>query len=148
MKLKNYTTEVPAVRSIDNIEKLLVEFGCSNIMKEYGDLKPLPGKVCVSISFIIDIDGNRLPFKLPANVEKVAKWLSKQKPATSDKSIAEQANRIAWKQQHEILHLQLGQIEMNQIEKLEVFLPYLYNVSTNRTYYQQIKEGGFKALLT
>ena len=44
MNLKNYTTEVHATKSIDGIEKLLVEFGASNIMKEYDEIKPLVGK--------------------------------------------------------------------------------------------------------
>lgn len=147
MKLKNYTTEVPATRSIEYIERLLVEFGCSNIMKEYGDLPPMAGKICTSISFMVEIDKMKLPFKLPANVDKVVRWLRKQKPNSALKTITEQANRIAWKQQYEILHLQLGQIEMNQLESLEVFLPYLYDVKNDQTYYQQIKAGGYKALL-
>jgi hypothetical protein len=146
IKLKNYTTEVPASRSIDNIERLLVDFDASNIMKEYEELQQLPGKICTSISFIVEVEGMKLPFRLPANVQKVATWLKKQKPQTTPKTIAEQANRIAWKQQHEILHLQLGQIEMNQLEKLEVFFPYLYDIQNRQTYYQKIKEGGFKQL--
>ncbi len=148
MNLKNYTTEVPAARSIDYIERLLVEFGATNIMKEYEDFPFLVGKRCSSISFMIDMEGSRLPFRLPANAEKIAKWLRKFKPKSSDKWVAEQAERIAWKQQYEILHLQLGQIEMNQLERLEVFFPYLYDVSRNETYYQKIKAGGFKGLLT
>lgn len=146
IKLKNYTTEVPASRSIDNIEKLLVDFDATNIMKEYEEFPPMPGKICTSISFIVEVEGMKLPFRLPANVQKVAAWLKKQKPQTTAKTIAEQANRIAWKQQYEILHLQLGQIEMNQLEKLEVFFPYLYDIQNRQTYYQKIKDGGFKQL--
>lgn len=147
IKLKNYTTEVPAARSIDNLEKLLVDFGAKNIMKEYEYINPLPGQVCVSLSFIIDIEGMKLPFKLPGNVRKIMKWLRKQRPQASDKTITEQSLRIAWKQQHEIIHLQLNQLEMDQLEKLEVFFPYLYDIGQNKTYYEKIKEGGFKALI-
>ncbi len=140
MKLKNYTTEVPATKSIDMIERLLVDFGAFNIMKEYTQGK------CSALSFIIEVDGVRMPFKLPANVPNVAKWLRKQRPQSSDKTIWEQAERIAWKQQFEILHLQLGQIEMTQMERLEVFFPFLYDIAQNQTYYEKIKAGGFKAL--
>lgn len=142
MNLKNYTTEVSASRSIDYIERLLVEFGAYNIMKAY------EGGRCISMSFIIEVDGMRMPFKLPANAKNVANWLRKKKPNATDKNINEQAERIAWKQQHEILHLQLGQIEMTQLERLQVFFPYLHDVSTDQTYYERIKAGGFKALLT
>ena len=147
MNLKNYTTEVQASRSIDGIEKLLVEFGASNIMKEYEELKPLVGKRCMSISFIVDVEGMKMPFKLPANVAKVAKWLKKKKPNSSEKTIAEQAEKIAWKQQHEILHLQLGQIEMDQLDKMEVFMAYLFDIKRQETFYQKVKAKGYKALL-
>lgn len=148
MNLKNYTTEVQATKSIDLIEKLLVDFGASNIMKEYNEIIPLTGKRCSSISFIVEVEGMKLPFKLPANIDKIIKWLKKKKPNSQPKTIAEQSEKIAWKQQYELLHLQLGQIEMNQLEKLEVFFPYLYDVNKQQTFYQQVKANGFKALLT
>jgi hypothetical protein len=147
MNLKNYTTEVPASRSQDYIERLLVEFGASNIMKEYAELMNLPGKRCTTISFIVEIDGYKLPFRLDAKVTNVATWLRNKKPKSTSKTINEQAERIAWKQQYELLHLQLGQIEMTQLEKLEVFFPYLYDIQNNKTYYEKVKEGNFKALL-
>ena len=141
IKLKNYTTEVPAATSIARIEKILIDFGAFNIMKEYQ-----AGKV-KTLSFIIEVDSLRLPFKVPANVDKVAKWLRNQKPNATDKTIIEQAERIAWKQQYEIIFLQLNQIEMNQLEKLEVFFPYLYDVAGNKTYYEKMREQKFKGLL-
>lgn len=147
MNLKNYTTEVPASRSIDNIEKMLVEFGCSNIMKEYTDLPPLPGKICSSIHFMVEMSGQKLAVKLPANVHKVYAWLKKKRPTMTDKSRAEQANRIAWKQQYEILHLQLGQIETDQLEKIQVFLPHVFDIHNQQTFYEKIKTGKFTALL-
>ena len=147
MNLKNYTTEVPASRSQEYIERLLVEFGASNIMKEYGDVPHLAGKRCSALSFIVEMDGFKLPFRIDPKVLNVANWLRRKKPNSSAKTIHEQAERIAWKQQHELLHLQLGQIEMTQLEKLEVFFPYLYDVQNQKTYYEKIKEGKFKALL-
>lgn len=146
IKLKNYTTEVAANRSIELIEKLLVDFGATNIMKEYEELKPLPGRVCVSIAFVIEVDGIRTPIKLPANVKGVALWLRKQKPSSSDKVICEQANRIAWKQQYEILYLQLSQVETQQRELMSVFLPDAYDIENNQTFFQKLKAGGFKQL--
>lgn len=146
INLKNYTTEVSATKSIENIEKILVEFGAFNIMKEYTELPPLIGRFCSSISFIIEVEKAKMPFKLPANVKAVASWLKQKKPSSTEKTIVEQSQRIAWKQQYEILHLQLGQIEMKQLDKLEVLLSYLYDVKTNKTYYQSLKADGFKQL--
>src|SRR5688572_30565455 len=147
MNLKNYTTEVPAVRSISYIEELLVSFGASNIMKEYKDFPHLVGKRCAAISFMITIDGTPLPFKLPAKVDNVQKWLLNKKPNSKEKTCWEQAERIAWKQQHEMLHLQLSQIEIQQVEKLEALFPYLYDIKRNETYYEKIKASGIQNLL-
>jgi hypothetical protein len=143
MNLKNYTTEVPAARSIEGIERLLVSFGARNIMKEYDGF----GEV-ESISFILEMDGMKLPFRLPGRKDKVFKWLKSKKPKSNDKLLKEQAARIAWKQQHEWVHLQLSMIEIEQAEKLELFFPYLYDVSKRETYYEKLKQGNFKALLT
>jgi hypothetical protein len=142
MNLKNYTTEVPASRSIEYIERLLVSFGASNIMKQYEN------GMCIAISFIIEMDGMKLPFRLPGKADKVYQWLRKKKPNSKDQTLKEQAARIAWKQQHEWVHLQLSMIEIEQAEKLELFFPYLYDVQSNETYYEKLKQGNFKALLT
>jgi hypothetical protein len=143
MNIKNYTTVVPANRSIDEIEKLLIDLKCSNIMKQYEH----PSGRCAALSFILDVDGMKLPFKLPANSEKVFKWLAKKKPQANMKNLREQAERIAWKQQYELLHLQLGMVEMNQVERLEALLPMLYDVKADKTYYEKVKAGGYKALI-
>lgn len=142
MNLRNYTTEVPANKSIENIEKLLVSFGASNIMKEYS-----PEGNVTAISFIIPMEGMKLPFRLPAKTDKVFKWLLKNKPRSSEKLLKAQSERIAWKLQHEWVHCQLSLIELDQADKLELFLPYLYDIQKGQTYYDKIKSGGFKALL-
>ena len=61
MKIKNYTTKVPAVRSIDEIEKILVDFGATHIMKTYQD------GLVMGLAFRMENQG----YQLPANVEGV-----------------------------------------------------------------------------
>ena len=141
INLKNYTTEVPAARSIEKIENILVEFGATNIMKEYG-----PGGKCEALSFIVAVEGMKLPFRLPVKVENAYVWLKNKKPQTSDKTLWAQAERMVWKQQYEWVFLQLSMIELDQAEKLELLLPYLYDVQKQETYYQKLKQGGFKML--
>jgi hypothetical protein len=142
MNLKNYSTEVPASRSIENIEKLLVGFGSTNIMKEYG-----PTGSVAAISFIVEMDGMKLPFRLPAKVKECYTWLRKQRPKSSDKILLAQAERVVWKQIHEWVHMQLSMIELNQAEKLEMFFPFLHDIKKGTTYYQGLKESKFKQLL-
>jgi hypothetical protein len=146
INLKNYTTEVPVSRSQEAIEKLLVQFGATNIMKEYA--QDGSGK-CTALQFLIIIDKDlKLPFKLQPKVKACYEWLRKKKPNSATKTLMEQAERICWKQLHELTHLQLCQVELDQLEKLEAFFPFLYDVGKGLTYYQQLKEGKFKGLLT
>ena len=141
INLKNYRTEVPAQRSIENIETLLIAAGATNIMKQY------EGGTCVGISFMIAINNMKLPFQLPAKVSNVYKWLRKRKPQGKPDTLQKQAANIAWKIQHEWIHLQLSLIEVEQAEMMELLLPYLYDPTKNETYFQKLKAGGYKALL-
>lgn len=142
MNLRNYTTEVPASKSINNIEELLVNFGARNIMKEYSPT----GKV-EAISFIMEIDNMKLPFRIPGKVKNGYMWLRKKYPRASDKILLERAERMVWKQQYDWVHMQFSQIELDQMEKMEAFFPFLYDVQKRVTYYDNVKAGGFKALL-
>lgn len=144
MNLKNYTTEIPVERSIESIEKLLVEFGSTNIMKEYG-----PGGKVAAISFIVAMDGMKLPFRLPAKVQECFVWLKKKNPKSKakDQTWMAQAERIVWRQLHDWVHINLSMIELDQAEKLEVFFPYLHDVAKQQTFYQKVKENKFKALI-
>lgn len=141
MNLKNYRTEVPASRSIEAIERLLVGFGSTNIMKEYG-----PGGSIDAISFLVNMDGMILPFRLPARVDKCCSWLRKKKPKAPIKTVMAQAERICWKQIYEWVQLQLSMIELEQAEKLEMFFPFLYDVAKRENYYQKLKAENFKQL--
>lgn len=134
IKLKNYSTTVEAEKSIMEIEQLLTMFGSDAIMKEFtGD-----GKVR-SLSFKFQ----NKPYKLPANVEGVAKVLYSNKKisyrrdgmANRDKN----AYNVAWRILKDWLHSQLSIIASGQAVPEEVLLPYLFDGS--RTLYQAYKEG-------
>lgn len=146
INLKNYTTEVKADRSVALIEALLVDFGATSIAKQYAELPPLVGRFPVGLNFIIEVKGNSQVIQMPVNVGGVAIWLRSKRPQSSDKAITEQALRIAWKQQYEILHLQLGQVEMQQREALAVFLADLFMETEGVTLYEKMKQTGYKLL--
>lgn len=140
--LRNYTTEVPASTSIQRIEDLLVRAGARNINKEYDGF----GNV-TSISFIIEIDELKLPFRLPAKVDAIFSWLRKRYPNGKESNQRIQASRICWKQLYEWVHLQVSMIEIQQLEKMEAFFPYILDIQHQQTVYEKTKAGKFKALL-
>ena len=127
--IKNYTTDVPAARSIAEIEKILADFGAKATIKEYND----DGKV-YSLLFRIEKDS----FKLPANVSGVKELLFKGKAGQhrSDykKAREEKAYRVAWRIIKDWIHAQLSLIASGQANPHEVFFPYMYD--GKKTLYQ------------
>lgn len=144
MKIKNYTTVVPANKSVGMIEELLVHLGAERIHKGYAN-----GKLS-SISFSIKVGENVIPFQLPAKVEFIEKQLmgnDRYPSQTKKDKTRAQAERVAWKLIYEWVHIQASLIEMKQAEFLEVFLPYVYNHNEQRTLFEGIKANNYKALL-
>src|SRR5207342_2950459 len=75
MPLLNYTTEVSAERSVAEIQSKLAKAGAWSILHEYqrgtGEL--------IGLSFQIDTQFGPMAFRLPANIDAVAKILTKQR---------------------------------------------------------------------
>ena len=146
MPLKNYTSSVPAKNSVDFIEKKLVLHGALQILREYTK----DGHLC-GIRFSMLIDSQHILFSLPARVEKCGKILeanlsSRAQPATI-KKIPAQAERTAWKILSDWVEAQMAMIELAQVEVMEVFLPYVYDPVKGQTFFEQVKEKKYKALL-
>lgn len=142
MNLKNYTTEIPARTSQERIETLLVDFGATNIMKEYQD-----GRV-KAIAFRVVIENVPFAFQLPGNVKACYIWLKKKSPKRTDKTLMEQAERLAWKHQWEWLYIQLTGIELAQLEKIQALLPYSVDPANGKTFYEKLKDSKFQNLLS
>ena len=144
MNLKNYTSSVPAVTSMGRIEQALVKAGATDISKKYED------GICVSITFRMMVQLQPLFFQLPAKVDACFNVLYKEvkRPRPDTKAlIRQQAERTAWKIISDWVEIQLSMILLEQADAMQIFLPYVYNPATEQTFYNQLKEGGFKALL-
>lgn len=145
--LKNYTSTVPADKSISKIERLLVDFGAENINKTYNkETKKLD-----SISFLINIPGitNTMAFKVPAKVDRVfdVLWAQYKKPTpTTKQRVLDQSERTAWKIVCDWVEIQVSMIQLEQAEFIEVFLPYVYDPEKNQTFFEKLKETNFKQL--
>jgi hypothetical protein len=136
-KLMNYTTEVPAERSIAAIKKLLVEFGANAMMEEY-----LSDGRIFSIAFKL---GTR-SYKLPVNYDGIKKVLYANKRQSyrvdSDKKRDEHCYRISWRILHDWIHSQLSLVASGQAAADQVLLPYMFD--GKRTLYEAYKQGGLK----
>jgi hypothetical protein len=148
--IKNYTSSVPAATSMARIEEMLVEAGARDIHKSYD-----ANQTCDAMIFVMAVPNIPQPlyFKLPAKVDQCNNALWKQylksvkKPSESMKqTIKAQAARTAWKLMHDWVELQLTLIQLEQIEPMEAFLPYVYNRDTKQTFFEHAKEKSFKQL--
>ena len=144
MPIKNYTSEVPVDRSILKIESLLIQAGAMNIVKTYEN-KEIEG-----ITFNILVNNIPYIFKIPAKVDAVYHKLYKIRKTRMTKgqleSLKKQAQRTAWKNVHDWIQMQLTMIELEQVEVMEVLMPYIYNPDTRKTYFEHMKGNDFKLL--
>ena len=147
--LKNYTSEVPVATTISRIEQTLIRVGVNGITKEYGP----QAEVC-ALTFHITLGESRVAIRLPANRDQALNALWENYKAEhprgrlARKDFAQQAERTAWKLMQDWCEVQLSLIQVKQAEFLEVFLPYVWDGRSRQTFYNQIKSGGYKALLT
>lgn len=144
VKLKNYTSTVPAAKSIAYIEAVLLAHNVTKTQKTAEN-----GRV-TALCFAMNIDGSEVYFKLPARIANCEKVLQSKrsrriKPETA-KKIAEQAERTALKIISDWVEAQMAMIELAQIKPLEVFLPYVLTTGTV-TFYEALEAKGYKGLL-
>jgi hypothetical protein len=149
MPILNYTTTVPATKSVSEIASLLVRKGAQSITHEYFE----DGRV-KSVSFVLQVGDFAVPFLLPANIEGVAGVLCKERPYTyrsrggRDRYYAEQrqqAERISWRILKDWVEAQIALIESGQAEPAQVFLPYAKQAD-GRTMYDLFLESKQKSL--
>lgn len=145
MNIKNYTSSVPADKSILHIERILIEIGATSIAKEYQN-----GKVD-AISFAVKSPTGEgvVPFKLPARKEPIKRLFLQgyRRPSQSQiTSCEQQAERTAWKNVKEWVELQATMIKLEQVEFMEVFMPYVYNLKNGKTFFELMKDSSFKQL--
>lgn len=148
MNLKNYTSSVPVERSIMMIEKLLMDAGATNISKSINQ----ESKEVDGIIFLINVNSKPILFKLPSKTEQCFKIMMKEvssrsafkKEVISNKRA--QAQRTAWKLLFDWVSIQVSMIQIEQVELMEVFLPYAYDMQNDQTFFEKIKESGFKQL--
>lgn len=119
--------------------------GARNIAKEYDGF----GKVD-AISFSLPRGEGVVPFKLPAKREPIKKLFLKdyKRPSKAqEEACTAQSDRTAWKNVKEWVELQATMIKLEQVEFMEVFMPYIYSMERGKTVYELAKANEFQKLL-
>jgi hypothetical protein len=138
--IKNYTTDIPVTQTITEIQTILVQNGAEGIALEYrhGTLK--------DIFFKIRVNNKELPFRLPANAERVYQAIWGEKYEWEHTRYGDgwraQAERIAWRICKTWLEAQITLINLEQAKLEEVFLPYLV-MPSNKTWFEIMEHNQF-----
>ena len=149
MILKNYTTDKSYLRTIPEIEQLLISIGAQKILKDYDT----QGN-CTAISFIISFDGRNIPIKLPARIDRIP--LALRRLYNEDKSLTSnqrtllkkamsdnnRARNIGWRIIQDWLEAQIAVKTLDQINMLEALLPFTV-MREGKTMYELLEENNF-----
>lgn len=142
MPTLNYTTSVPASRTISEMQGLLVKHGAGAVVTHYTDQR------ASGLSFTLTTPHGARSFTLPVDVAAVHRLLTAQANAKKIRAqYAElaHAERVAWRVAKDWLAAQLAIIEAQMATLDQVMLPYLH-VDGQKTLYQAFVENEHRAL--
>ncbi len=134
--IKNYTTQVPANRSIDEIQQSLVSHGASGILFEY---EKDTGRIA-ALKFLLPINDKSVGFALPVNWRLFQAVLKKQNVNRWDDE--DYCYRVAWRNIRDWVLSQMALYETQMVELPQLFLPFAVG-KNNQTLYEQVRNGNF-----
>ena len=142
MPILNYTTKIAADKTIGQIQAMLAKAGASSVLTEYDD-------ECIvsSVSFRLVYNDAMVSFRLPARIDPLFMILRRDSDVPRKLKTREQASRVAWRIIKDWVEAQLAIVEAEQVELVEVFLPFAQNPATGETVFSQLAGDNF-ALLT
>ena len=119
MPLLNYTTQVPADKTVGEIQQCLAKHGANAILSEYDG----EGFI-VALSFKIKINEKDIAFKLPSDWRPILKVME-QDPKTPQRLCnQEQALRVSWRIVKRWIEAQMAILETKMVKMEQIFLPY------------------------
>lgn len=138
MSVLNYTTKIPAARTIGEVQALLAKHGASRIAVDY-----LDGQPCGLTFALVTAHGPRL-FTLPVDIDAMGRLLNTNRPSGGMSLAAfrsrEHAERVAWRVIKDWLAAQLTLVQTEMAAIDQVMLPYLHTDESGRTLYAAYRD--------
>ena len=131
------TTKKEPEQTSAEIEALLMKYGLVRFMKDYKD-----GEV-IGCIFVLELDDKEASIKLPVRWEPL--WNMAQNGETRYIKDVLQAKRVAWRQVLRWIEAQLALVDLEMVDIIEVFLPYMM-VSKLDTLYTRLRDNGMKLI--
>jgi hypothetical protein len=133
------TTQIAPEKTAMETSSLLSKFGANQVLTSYED-----GET-VGLSFCIQKNGARIPFKLPIKWQPVMIAMQNDRSTPRHLCNKDQAIRTAWRLVFRWVQAQLALVEAGAVELEEVFLPYA-ETRNGMTVYEIYSESKFKQL--
>lgn len=134
MPLKNYTTIVPASRSIEEIQSALVKHGAAGMLYEY---EKGTGRIH-AFKFALILKGKNVGFALPVNWRLFQAVFKRQRVKRWDDE--DYVYRVARRNIRDWVLAQLALYETQMVDIPQIFLPFA--VSKNgKTLYEQVQDS-------
>ncbi len=136
MPIANYSTSIDALKSVGEIQGILVAHGATSIIIDYAK-----DKTVKSLSFMIETPHGHLPFRLPVNAVAVQKVLEKQDVEPRYRTYGH-AVRVAWRITKDWVRAQMALLETEMVRLEQVFLPYMV-AGGDKTLFEAMESKGF-----
>jgi hypothetical protein len=128
MPIKNYTTIVPANRSITEIQDTIVKHGATGMLYKY---EQGTGRI-EALQFLLRIKNQDVAFSLPVHWRRFQRVLELQQVRRYDDE--EYVYRVAWRNIRDWVMAQLALYETEIVEMPLVFFPFATDAKGQRLY--------------
>lgn len=136
MPILNYTTSVPAMRTIVQVQGKLVEHGAKAIVMNYED-----GRV-VSLAFQVDGPAGLLSIRLPVDLKAILEVMVRdglqRRYLTED-----HAYRVSWRIVKDWVEAQMALLDTEMVKMEQIFLPYIIT-HNGKTVYEVMARMNFQ----
>ena len=136
MPIKNYTTRVPAARSIEEIQTALVKHGATGVLYEY---EQGTGRI-LALRFRLIVSEREVGFSLPVEWRRFQAVLKQQRINRWDDE--DYVYRVAWRNIRDWVLAQLALYETQIVELPQVFLPFATD-SKGETLFEKVQSQQF-----
>lgn len=135
------TTSISVLRTCAEIEGLLLDHNISEVYKQFRD------KQVEGIAFTIEMNGKRVPFKMPFRWQSIQLLAEQGKTGYNKTAEERQARMVAARIVLRWIEAQLALIEVGMAQMTEVFLPYIM-IDPETTFHDHLmSNGNFQKLL-
>ncbi len=139
-KFYMYSTSIEPEKSSYEMQNVLRAIGATHIVTEYEDGE------AVGMFFIVDMQGKKASFSIPIRWENVQQGMIDSGVQKAFCRSVDQCKRTAWRIALRWVQAQGALIQAGGAEVIEAFMPYARVDTVGTTFYQKIKDQGFKML--